>query len=81
MRKIAYLALDVHVRHCVLGDMENNGKFRRTKRFVTTEQNITHALKSVSAKNKILVIEEGTLSQCGTRQESCHLSHSSSCLL
>ena len=63
MRKIAYLALDVHVRHCVLGDMDNNGKFRGTKTFVTSEQNIIHALKSVSAKDKYLVIEEGTLSQ------------------
>jgi transposase len=62
MRKIAYLALDVHVRNCVLGDMDNNGKFLGTKRFVTTEQNIIHALKSVTAKNKYLVIEEGTLS-------------------
>lgn len=62
MRKIAYLALDVHVRHCVLGDMDNNGKFLGTKRFVTTEQNIIRALKTVSAKNKFLVIEEGTLS-------------------
>jgi len=63
MRKIAYLALDVHVRNCVLGEMDNNGKFRGTKTFVTTEQNIIHALKSISAKHKYLVLEEGTMSQ------------------
>lgn len=61
MRKIAYLALDVHVRHCVLGDMDCNGKFRGTQRFTTSEQNIIHALKAVKARQKYLVIEEGTL--------------------
>ena len=44
MRKIAYLALDVHVRSCVLGDMDSNGNFRGTQRFATSEQNIIHAL-------------------------------------
>lgn len=27
MRKIAYLAMDVHARNSVLGDMAGNGKF------------------------------------------------------
>ena len=61
MRKIAYLALDVHVRSCVLGDMDSNGNFRGTQRFATSEQNIIHALKTVKAKEKYLAIEEGTL--------------------
>ncbi|MGD8333463.1 MAG: transposase [Desulfobacterales bacterium] len=61
MRKIAYLALDVHVRSCVLGDMDSNGNFRGTQRFETSEQNIIHALKAVKAKEKYLAIEEGTL--------------------
>jgi transposase len=79
MRKIAYLALDVHVRNCVLGDMDNHGKFRGTKRFVTTEQNIIHALKSVSAKNKFLVIEEGTLSQWVAQVATPYVSQVSIC--
>lgn len=61
MRKIAYLALDVHVRRCVIGEMDSNGNFRGTQRFATSEQNIIHALKAVKARQKYLVIEEGTL--------------------
>ena len=79
MRKIAYLALDVHVCHCVLGDMDSNGKFRGTKRFVTTEQNIIHALKSVSAKDKYLVIEEGTMSQWVAQVASSYVARVSIC--
>ena len=74
MRKIAYLALDVHVRNCVLGDMDANGHFRGTKRFVTSEQNIIRALKSVTAKNKYLVIEEGGLSQWVAQVASAYVS-------
>jgi hypothetical protein len=43
MRKIAYLALDVHVSHCVVGDMDSNGNFRGTQKFATSEQNIIQA--------------------------------------
>jgi hypothetical protein len=28
MKKIAYLAMDVHANHCVLGEMDYSGKFR-----------------------------------------------------
>ena len=61
MRKIAYLAMDVHARHCVLGNMTAQGQFLGTKTFATSEQNIIEALKTVKAKKKYLALEEGNL--------------------
>ena len=61
MRKIAYLAMDVHAKHCVLGDMDFKGNFKGTQTFPTSEQNIIKALKAVKAKNKHLTLEEGNL--------------------
>ena len=61
MKKISYLALDVHARSCTLGHMDDDGTFRGNFRFTTSEKNIINALKSIKAKNKLLTIEEGTL--------------------
>jgi transposase len=61
MRKIAYLAIDVHARGSVLGEMDFNGNFKGNKVFTTSEKNITHFLEAVKARNKYLAIEEGTL--------------------
>ena len=61
MRKIAYLAMDLHARNCTLGEMDENGQFRGNIEFPTTEKNIIHALKSVKAREKLLTLEEGTL--------------------
>jgi transposase len=61
MRKIAYLAIDVHSKHCVLGDMDYRGNFKGTQTFPTSEQNIINALKAIKAKNKYLTLEEGNL--------------------
>ena len=60
MRKIAYLAMDLHASNSVLGDMESDGYFRGTQSFPTSEQTIIKALKAVKAKEKYLTIEEGT---------------------
>ena len=62
MRKIAYLAMDVHARNCVLGDMDATGKFRGNRPFTTCEINIIKALKAIKAKRKYLVIEAGPMS-------------------
>jgi len=62
MRKIAYLAMDVHARNCVLGDMDGNGNFRDNRSFTTNENNIITALKAIKAKKKYLVIEAGAMS-------------------
>lgn len=61
MRTIAYLAMDVHARHCVLGAMSVQGVFLGTKTFPTSEQNIIDALKAIKAKQKYLALEEGNL--------------------
>ncbi len=62
MRKIAYLAMDVHARNCVLGEMDGNGEFHGNCSFKTCEINIIKALKTIKAKRKYLVIEAGPLS-------------------
>jgi transposase len=61
MRKIAYLAIDVHAKHSVLGKMDSDGNFKGNQTFPTSEQNIIKALKDVKAKKKYLALEESTL--------------------
>ena len=73
MRKIAFLAMDVHTKHCVLGDMEADGYFRGTIRVQTSEQNIIKALKTVKAKEKYLTLEESTLAYWVARVAAPHV--------
>jgi len=54
--------MDVHAKHCVLGEMDYKGKFRGNQTFSTSERNIIKALKRIKAKNKYLTLEEGNLS-------------------
>jgi len=61
MKKVAYLAIDVHSQHCVLGHMNAEGTFLGNKTFVTSERNIVHALKAIEAREKYLALEEGNL--------------------
>jgi len=61
MMKIAYLAIDVHANNSVLGHMDSKGNFIGNRQFPTSEQNIIKALQSIKAKEKLLTIEEGTL--------------------
>ena len=61
MKKIAYLAMDVHANNCVLGEMDFNGTFRGNQSFPTSENNIIQALKAVKAKEKYLTLEESNL--------------------
>lgn len=61
MSNIAYLALDIHARHSVLGMMAFNGQFKGNQTFQTSEENIIKAIKAVKAQKKYLTIEEGTL--------------------
>lgn len=62
MRKVAYLAIDVHARHCVLGEMDGNGLFRGNRTFNTAEDQIIDALCAIKAKKKFLILEAGPLS-------------------
>ncbi len=61
MRKITYLGMDLHAKTCTLGQMDDDGSFRGNMEFPTSENNITHALKSIKAKEKYLTIEAGPL--------------------
>ena len=61
MRKIAYLAMDVHANHSVLGEMDFNGNFKGNQDFSTSEQNIIKALSAIKAKEKYLTLEESNL--------------------
>jgi len=61
MRKIAYLAMDLHTRSFTLGEMDGKGRFIGNREFRTSEKNIIQALKTVNAKLKLLTIEEGPL--------------------
>jgi len=78
MKKIAYLGMDVHQNHCVLGEMDSTGEFRGTSTFPTSETRIIHALESVKAKEKMLTLEEGNLALREylnfARPSRCHLS-------
>ena len=61
MKKVAYLAMDVHAAHCVLGHMGPDGTFLGNKTFATSEGNIIDALKAIQAKAKYLALEESNL--------------------
>jgi len=63
MEKVAYLGLDAHVSHSVLGGMGEDGEFWGNETFVTTEANLISAIQSVRAEKKYLALEEGTLAQ------------------
>ena len=73
MRKIAYLAMDVHARNIVLGDMDANGKFLGNRAFTTCESNIIDVLKAVKAKTKYLVIEAGPLANWVAQTASAYV--------
>jgi transposase len=73
MKKIAYLAMDVHARSCTLGHMDEDGTFIGNRYFATSEKNIIDALKSIRAKNKILTIEEGTLTHWAAQVARPHV--------
>ena len=59
MKKVAYLAMDVHAGHCVLGHMDFDGTFIGNRRFPTSEQHIIEALKAIKAKEKYLASVSG----------------------
>ena len=61
MKKIAYLAMDLHANNCTLGQMDDDGSFLGNIEFPTSENNIIHSLKSVKAEEKYLTIEAGAL--------------------
>lgn len=61
MKKIAYLAMDLHAKNFTLGQMDDHGHFKGSVDLPTSEKNIIIVLKSVKAKRKYLTIEQGPL--------------------
>jgi len=59
--KKAYLAIDAHARHCVLGSMNTQGKFLGDVRFPTSEADLIAHVVKIKATTKILAVEEGPL--------------------
>ena len=79
MRKIAYLALDVHNIHCVLGEMDVRGNFRGTQTFPTSEKSIINALESIKAKEKYLTLEECNLARWAAQVASPYVTEVIAC--
>jgi len=79
MRKIAYLAMDVHKIHCVLGEMDSNGDFRGSQTFSTSEKNIIKALESIKAKDKYLTLEECNLARWAAQVASPYVTEVIAC--
>jgi transposase len=59
----AYVAIDLHAAHCVLGAMAQNGTWLGDWRFATTARNLIAHLVAVPAKVKHVVIEECPMAQ------------------
>jgi len=59
--KEAYMAIDAHARHCVLGVMDETGRYCDDWRFATTETELVRHVVAVKAPKKRLAIEEGPL--------------------
>ena len=79
MRKIAYLAMDLHAKSCTLGHMDEDGSFRGSLEVPTSESNIIHMLKSVKAKQKYLTIEEGSLTYWAAQVANPYVSQVIAC--
>ncbi len=61
MKKVAYIAIDVHARQCVLGWMDLDGMYQNQWRVKTSESRLIQAVVAVEAKRKIVTIEEASL--------------------
>ena len=79
MRKIVYLAMDVHANHSVLGEMDFEGNFRGNQSFPTSEQNIIEAIEAVKAKEKYLTLEESNLAYWAAQVANPHVTEVIAC--
>lgn len=79
MQKVAYLALDVHAKNSVLGQMDFNGKFIGNQSFSTSEINLISALQAVKEKEKYLVLEESTLAYWAAQVAAPYVTQVVSC--
>jgi transposase len=75
MRKVAYLAMDLHTKNFTLGKMDEHGSFKGAVDLPTSENNIMNALNSVKAKRKYLTIEQGRLTYWAAQIASPYVDH------
>ena len=61
MKNMIYLSLDVHARHCVLGQMDSRGRYLGDERFATGASQIIQHVVKVEARRKLLSLEEGPM--------------------
>ena len=73
MKKIAYLAMDLHAKNFTLGKMDEHGCFMGSIDLPTSEANIITALQQVRAKYKYLTIEQGPLTYWAAQIASPHV--------
>ena len=57
----AYLAIDAHARHCVLGYMDGRGRYIQDWRFSTSESELIRHVVNIEAGKKYLTLEEGPM--------------------
>lgn len=60
MKKVAYIAIDVHARQCVLGWMDSDGRYHNEWRVKTSESSLVRTVAAVEAKQKIVTLEEAS---------------------
>jgi transposase len=75
MKKVAYLAMDLHTKNFTLGKMDEHGSFKGAVDLPTSENNIMNALNSVKAKRKYLTIEQGPLTYWAAQIASPYVDH------
>ena len=61
MRKVVYLGLDTHAKHCVLAGMDTLGRLLFSKRLPASEGALISHIMAVKARRKALVFEESSL--------------------
>jgi len=60
-RSKAYIAVDVHARHCVMGWRNGRGQWQGAEGFDTSERELLEHVAKIPAVVKIVTVEESTL--------------------
>lgn len=61
MEKVAFIGMDIHATHSVIGWMDEHGRYRDQRRIVSSESALIRAIVRIKARRKILTFEEGSI--------------------
>lgn len=61
MKKITYIAIDLHSKHSVIGYMDAQGTYLGHQRFCTTASNLVQGVVGIPGECKYLTIEQGNM--------------------